>query len=422
MNHRRLIFLLFYLLFIECVRPQRSANKGQVLSDVIIARLQSSHYDPVLLDDRFSKKAFKLYLKRIDFDKRFLLKGDVEKLKVFETKLDDDIDAGTFHFLKKTNEILLGRVKQVQSFYASMVDNMKNLESTSFLELDSDKRKYCANIIAWKQRWRKIIRYQILIEYINKLKISQTKKKLKTLAITNNQVNKKALIKASKKKVKKALKIRFKRILENREDDKISLYINSLLGIFDPHTMYMAPRKKEDFDIQMSGQLEGIGALLREDNGYIKVVRIVPGSAAWRQKELKAEDIILKVAQGSKEPVDIVGVRIGDAVRLIRGKKGSEVRLTVKKPEGAIVVIPIIRDVVVVEETYAKSAIIADKDGNNRIGYIYLPKFYHDFTKSAARNSSGDVRKELEQLKIEGVKGIILDLRNNGGGGARRCR
>jgi carboxyl-terminal processing protease len=182
----------------------------------------------------------------------------------------------------------------------------------------------------------------------------------------------------------------------------------------------MPPTTKEDFDIHMRGSLEGIGAVLQEDDGYIKVSRIIPGGAADRQKELQAEDIILMVAQGAAEPVDIVDMRIRDAVELIRGDKGSEVWLTVKKPDGVVTHIKIIRDVVQLEETFAKSAVMPETDGKGVYGYMKIPSFYRDFENTRdggdGRNVTDDVRQELKDLEAKNIKGLILDLRNNGGG------
>lgn len=197
--------------------------------------------------------------------------------------------------------------------------------------------------------------------------------------------------------------------------DKISFYVNAISELYDPHTNYYPPEDKANFDISMTGKLEGIGATLSERDGYIKVERIVPGSASYRQGELKAGDLIIKVAQGAAEPVDVVDMKLDDAIQLIRGKKGTEVRLTVKKPDGSIKVIPIIREVVVIEESYARSAII-DFEGK-KIGIIQLPSFYADFSeRGRGRHSSEDVYMELLKLKEAGVEGVMLDLRNNGGG------
>jgi carboxyl-terminal processing protease len=180
----------------------------------------------------------------------------------------------------------------------------------------------------------------------------------------------------------------------------------------------MAPTSKEDFDIQMSGSLEGIGALLREDDGMIKVVRIIPGSAAEKQGQLQAEDTILAVAEKNGEPVDISEMRIREAVSFIRGPKGTEVRLTVQKPDGSKRTIPIIRDVVQIEETYVKSTVV--KNGKNVIGYLRIPSFYRDFAAQSdgkeSRNVSDDTQAELLKLKRQKISGLILDLRNNGGG------
>jgi carboxyl-terminal processing protease len=203
-----------------------------------------------------------------------------------------------------------------------------------------------------------------------------------------------------------------------REDrlERTAIYLGAVANAFDPHTSYLKPEGREEFNMAMSGTLEGIGATLREDDGYIRVVAIIPGSASWRQRELKAEDRILKVAQGAEEPVDLSDASVQEAVRLIRGPKGTEVRLTVRKPDGQTKVISIIRDVVVVEESYAKSALLEVPGSALKVGYISLPSFYHDFQNPKGRNSASDVRRELERLKAQDAGAVVLDLRGNGGG------
>jgi len=200
------------------------------------------------------------------------------------------------------------------------------------------------------------------------------------------------------------------------DKDILKMYFNSITAFYDPHTSYFPPKDKENFDIHISGKLEGIGATLSQPNAYIKIVSIVPGSACWKQGDLEVGDLILKVAQGAEEPVDVVDMRLDDAIKMIRGKKGTEVRLTVKKADGSITVIPIVRDVVVLEETFAKSIVITDSISHAKIGFIYLPGFYADFEDPNGRRCSVDVKKEVEKLKEENVDGIIVDLRNNGGG------
>ena len=188
---------------------------------------------------------------------------------------------------------------------------------------------------------------------------------------------------------------------------------------FDPHTNYFPPNQREEFDIEMRGNLEGIGGTLREENGFIKVISIIPGSPSAKQGLLQAGDTILEVAEKGADPVDITNMRLSDAVRLLRGPKGTEVRLTVKKPDGTKEVISIIRNVVQIEATFVKDTVIDAPDGG-KIGYILIPSFYRDFEKSKgrndARNATDDTRKAIEDLKKTKLKGIILDLRNNGGG------
>ena len=170
----------------------------------------------------------------------------------------------------------------------------------------------------------------------------------------------------------------FERMLKEDHSDELNKFFNSVTKIFDPHTQYLPPREKEDFDISMSGSLEGIGAILREDGSYIKVQEIVPGSASWKGKKLKNGDTILKVGQGANEPVDIVGMRVEEAVQLIRGKKGTEVRLTVKHSDGSEEVVPIIRDVVVIEESYVKFSTVTHKQTKKKFGYIQTGFVYCD--------------------------------------------
>jgi carboxyl-terminal processing protease len=190
--------------------------------------------------------------------------------------------------------------------------------------------------------------------------------------------------------------------------------LNTIVDQFDPHTYYFAPDDKEKFDTSMSGKFEGIGARLQKRRDEIKIVEIISGGPVWRDERIEVGDEIVKVGQAGEQPVDIVGMRLDDAIKLIKGPKGTVVNLTVKKVDGTLQVYSITRDVVELEESYAKSAEIIK--GDNRYGIINLPKFYVDFDNYSERNAATDVAKEVERLKQEGVEGLILDLRDNGGG------
>ncbi len=339
----------------------------------------------------------------------------MDNLNIFRTKIDDEINNSNYSFFNISVDIIKQRIKNTKAFYEEILSKPFDYSINETYETAAKKKEYSKDLDELKERWRKILKY----ETIQNLNISVGKKE-DAIADNNKSYKIKTfeeLEKESRKKVLKTYNDWFRRLSKIKIKDRRSTYLNSITSSFDPHTTYLLPKEKENFDIRISGQLEGIGAQLIESNGYIKVTRIIPGSASWKQGELKEGAIILKVAQKDKEPVSIVDMRLDEAVKLIRGKKGSEVRLTVKKIDGNIYTIPIIRDIVVLEETFAKSALI--KKNKKNYGYIYLPKFYVNFKNSKARHCSKDVEIEINKLKAENPHGIILDLRNNGGGSLR---
>jgi carboxyl-terminal processing protease len=415
----KLLLLAFILIFCITSFADSEASKEQVLSHILLQCLENWHYAPRKINDEFSQRVFNLYIKGLDRSKRFLTKPDVEQLKAYELKIDDQLKAGDTEFFDLSTNLLSKRIQEVQVFSQEILKKPFDFTVDESLETDSEKRDYCDGSAELKEQWRKILKYQTLVRYLDlaraDTKENKTQKSIEKISLAKLPFQPK-LESQARESLAKNLKRDFQKMLQDNINDELYSFSNAITGSFDPHTEYLPPQLKDEFDIDMSGTLEGIGALLQEEGEYIKIQEIIPGSAAWRQKELKAGDIILKVAEGNGEPVDIVSARVNDAVKLIRGKKGTEVRLTVQKPDGQIVVIPIIRDVVVIEETYAKSAVITNKKLNKKFGYVNLPMFYRDFKSTDARNSSDDVRKELVKLKDEKVNGIVLDLRYNGGG------
>lgn len=390
----------------------RIGKNAVITSRAMLQALKNWHYNQIRLNDSLSQKAFNLYLKKIDPSKRFLLKPDIEHLRQYQKSIDDELKTGKYRLLDEASTILKERIERVQVFYEDLLKRPFDFSENETLELNPDKRDYCANEADQKELWRKTLKYRTLIYYLTLEDEANSKSKSKSKAAAF----KPELEAQARERLLRSLKREFQTLLSMDDDDRLEQYLNAIAGSLDPHTTYFLPEQVEDFEMDLSGTLEGIGATLQADGEYIKVNEIVPGSAAWRQGELKADDIIMKVGQGAEEAMDISFMPLDEVVKHIRGKKGTEVRLTVKKPDGRIMVIPIIRDVVVIEEAYAKAATIANEKLNKKFGYIYLPSFYHDFKSDKGRSAAADVRNHLQKFNAEKVDGVILDLRNNFGG------
>ncbi|MCP5048603.1 MAG: tail-specific protease, partial [bacterium] len=416
-----LVTITIAILLSSVFAQSEDAKREKLLAQIIHSGLDRWHYSDVKINDEFSEKAFDVFLDFFDFSKQFLLKEDVKELRKYSDKIDDQFVIGSTELMDTATQLLEKRIRQVQEFLPQLLARPFDFNKEENYELDAEKRVYSANIDQLKEHWRKLLKQRTLTRYIGLLEAEKNKKnkgktinkanKAKITAKVNPELEEKA-----RNLVLKAFKPYFNRQLQAAKTEALSRYLNSVVQVFDPHTLYFAPSDKEDFDMQMSGSFEGIGALLNQDGEYVKVSKIVPGGPSWHQKQLQAGDLILKVGQEDLEPVDIIGMRVRDAVKLIRGKKNTVVRLTVKKPDGQNTVIPIVRDVVILEDTFARSAVLAHKKVGKRFGYIFLPAFYNDFSKSDGRSSSEDVKKELEALKKKNVDGIILDLRRNTGG------
>lgn len=392
-------------------------NRARLLSFILRGQINQNHYSQKPIDDALSRAAFDLYLKQLDGQKRFLLKEDTDKLEVFATLIDDEINRGRLELAALGARILSLRLVQVEKLAGELIEEKFDFSVDENLETDPDKLDFCEDEAELRERWRKILKFQVLVRYLSLLEDEESKAGTDGKKPAKSEAE---LLEAAREKVRKGNVDFFDRMRKETEQDHYDRYFNAIARAFDPHTNYLPPQSKEDFDISMSGSLEGIGATLQEEDGYIKVIRIIPGSASSRQGQLQAEDIVLEVAQGKGEPVDVTDARLRDAVSLIRGKKGTEVRLTVRKPDGRRLIIPIIRDVVQIEETFVKGTILEDEETKIKFGYIRIPSFYRDFKNTGrggeGRNSTDDVREELRKMSKAGIDGLVLDLRNNGGG------
>lgn len=367
--------------------------------------LKEGHYQPKKMDDAFSKQVFKKYLRNLDGEKKFFLKSDIDALKPLETHVDDELNGAPLEVFNQTNAIIRKRVAEASAIYPAILAQPFDFSKDEKIVMDPEALDWPVDAAARTEAWRKSLKYRTLEKYSELIDLRDKEKTKKTDAELEAE---------ARDKVKKIYDRYFDR-LKNRtkDDERFSLYVNAITTTMDPHTDYMPPLEKRSFNEQMAGKFYGIGAQLREEEGRIKIVNIVAGSPSWKQGQLKADDVILKVGQGKGEQVDIGGYSVDEAVTLIRGTKGSEVRLTVKSVDGTTKTVTLIRDEIKLDDTFAKSAIIS---GQHKIGYIYLPEFYADFNDRQGAFSYDDVAEEIRKLKAEKVDGIILDLRFNGGG------
>ena len=385
-------------------------DKEKLVMRLMYDALSSIHYEPKDFNDDLSSQVFDFYIKSLDSQKRFLHNSDIKELSEYKLRLDDELRTGSTDFFDESIEIALARFDEAKDRYRRILSTPFDFSSEDFFETDSDKRKYPEDETQMEDFWMKYLKFRVLSRLYDRAESSDSANKI------DFNLNSVGFEEEERKAREKELEIHnewFSNMAENDRSDLFGLFINSYTGVFDPHTQYFAPRQKEQFEIELSGQLEGIGASLRQEGEYTEVVTIVTGSACWRQGELEVGDKLLKVAQGSAAPEDIVGMSTTKVVSKVRGKKGTEVRLTVRKKDGSERVISIIRDIVEIEATFARSAMIGEDKGT---GYIRLPKFYVDFYKDSNRDCAADVKNEIIKLKNAGMKNLIFDLRGNGGG------
>ena len=414
-NISAVLFLLF-ISFASCSFTSKNfnnpeKNKEQVLLEIVEHVLARAHFSPIEIDDAFSKKVFKSYLKNIDGQKRYFLQSDFEEFKKYETRLDDDLKNGDISFFYLTYDRLKQRIKEAEGVTKVIFGKPIDLNSNESINTDYDNLSFVKNKTELQTRWKQIIVFSTLSSFITKQKEEVTKKEKDTKYEPKKDEE---LRKESIEATQKTISEMFNMYNDITREEWFSIFVNAITETFDPHSNYMAPDVKEGFDRDMSGKFEGIGAQLQKKTDGIAITNVILGGPVWKGKLLEVGDQILKVGQGSAEPVDVVGMRLDDAVKLIKGPKGTEVRLTVKRVDGTIEVVPIIRDVVEIEETYAKSVVITAN--GKRYGLINLPKFYIDFEDVNQRNAATDVALEIEKLKKENIDGLIVDLRSNGGG------
>jgi carboxyl-terminal processing protease len=417
-NKYRYIFLLLIVgLGFGFYNPSgQQEEKDKVILNLIYQVLNSNHFSPQTLNDDFSEKVFDNFLESLDFNKRFLLAEDVEEMEEHRLDIDDQVRVAQLGFFENSYGIYKKRYLEVKGFYQEILTEPFDLEAKEYYETDDEKLDFAENTDELKDRWRKYFKFRVLNrieDMMDEVKDSSSVKD-SSLTVDKEVLSLEEMEAKAREKESELHEDWFKSLDDMERMDWLSAYLNAITLVYDPHTQYFAPEKKEDFEINMTGQLQGIGAQLSQKGDYVTISKVLVGSPCWKQGDLEVGDKILKVEQEDGEIVDLVGLGVRKAVTHIRGPKGTEVLLTVRKMDGTKMVIPIIRDIVELESTFAKSSVIGE--GNDKVGYIRLPKFYVNFYGDANRDCAEDIAKELEKLKAENVNGIILDLRNNGGG------
>ena len=373
--------------------------------------LETEHYSPRKIDDDFSKDVFKEYLKALDPEKNIFLQSDIEALRVYETKLDDEIHGAPILFQPATSVIYEKRVIEARKVFETIIESPFDFSIDDSVLLDVDVKLAPLNENDRNTYWHQILKYKTLDRFVNLTEEREKNKSKEKFVVKADST----LEREARASVKKEYLKRFERLEKTFDKEKrFELFLNTITGLMDPHTDYMAPVEKRSFTEQMSGTFYGIGAQLTQDDNGIKIASIQPGGAAWKSGQLVVNDVIVKVAQGADEPVDVSGYETTDAVKLIRGNLGTEVRLTIRKPDGSYKIVALKREKIVLDEGFARSAII--QKGADKYGYILLPDFYADFEREDGARCARDVAKEIEKLKAENVKGIAIDVRYNGGG------
>ena len=410
-NYKIIIPVFLLLVIFSYQAFAQSEEKDKVLIDLITKILKKAHYNPTEVNDTFSEGVHENFIKALDPSKRYFLEKDMAFLSKYKYLLDDEIKNKKITFYYAAINRFKQRMQESEKLYVKLLNKPFNFEIEETLELDNDSTVFAKNNKELKNNWRKYLKLNTLNRLYDKL---EDEKSIKKDSVSYEVKSFKILEQESRKEVLEQMEDYYIRMNELTNDDWFPIYINTIASAFDPHTFYLSPKMKSRFDINMSGKLEGIGARLSKKGQYTKVVQIISGGPAWRAGELEVGDLILEVAQGDEEPLNIVGMRLDDAIEYIKGKKGTEVKLTLRRIDGSKETISITRDVVELEETFAKSSVVDYND--KKYGIINLPGFYIDFNKRNARNSTTDMKHEIEALKKEGAEGLIIDLRNNGGG------
>ena len=420
-----LLLLIPFTCLVFCFNAPK--NDDEKMSTIMISvknTLSYLHYAPKPINDAYSKEVYKHYFEMVDPAKRYFLKSDMAEFAQHETKLDDYLNQGDLRFYKLTVDRLYQRVDELDKITQDILAKPIDLNEDETLILEPKAKQHPANTAEMAKEWKKYIKYNILqeMESLTAKEEAQREKKDSVQRHKLQDTIKLEVLTADEKRTKATQEVKelitdtFRRFKKRSKKDWFTVYMNAYTEVFDPHTNYYSPKNKEEFDSQFKGKIIGIGAVIQEKKGYLYLGPLTIGAPAWKSKQLSEGDKILKVkSKPGEDAVNVVGMLVDEAVRLIRGKEGTKVTLTVEKKDKTVREVTMTREEVAIEDTFARSLVVNAPDGK-KYGFIHLPSFNADFEDAKGRNASDDIKNEIVKLKTQNVQGIILDLRNNGGG------
>ncbi len=419
--------------------------RDRILADITSRLLPQKHLLRRPIDDTLSREAFPQYIEELDGAKLYLLQGDVDKLSAYADRMDDELRGHDLVLARKGAALAAERRAKVAVMVAEILARPFDFTVAGDVETDPKKLAFCKTEPELRERWNAVLKLQAL-ERIKQMEdlleakgAAQARPRDPSArgpvtspdsAVGPDQgpvpeplADIPSTFEAREEKARKELATRFEtrfaRDAAPAPLDATTKFLNAIAASYDPHTQYLAPADKKNFDIAITGTVEGIGALLGERDHYIVVQEVVPGGAAWQDGRLEQGDSIVSVAQEGKPAVDATDMPIDKVVDMIRGPKGSVVILTVKKADGSVHTISIKRDVVRIEAAYARGAVLDLGPKHEPVGYVYLPGFYGDIGgpgRPGERNATDDVRALLAGFEKKKLAGAIVDLRGNGGG------
>ena len=390
-----------------------ASDKDSLIIQLITYVLDQAHYLDKDINDDFSEKVFDTFLENLDPYKRYFYASDIYEFSKYKHSIDDAFKNPNLDFFDLVHERYSSRMLESEKIFNDILSKPFDFSKDEICECDFEVLDYVQTKDELYDRWRKLLKIYVIENYHNEIEDDLRKQeedpyfKLRKLDLIEKE---------TRDALNETMNQNFRFISEEMQrSDWFSVYINSFVSQYDPNTSYLDPESKDRFDVDMSGNYAGIGARLQKKIDKVEITEVISGGPAWRDNILEKGDAILKVRQDDEEePVSILNMRLSEAVKLIKGKKGTKVHLTIKKVDGSISEVSVKRDIVLLEETYIKSSIV--EKGNNNFGIINIPKFYIDFDNQSNRDAAKDLRTEIERLKEQGVQGLVIDLRNNGGG------